>query len=142
MSVGHESIRAKIGEEIKNLAPKIEVAIVTHLADKERTRRTDAWLKVFDQLDKAEKDLDKLRPDQSSFDENGAKQTEWYSKTRADDRKKLGERIVKLKGALNKSIEKGEWKDVFDLANQQAKPDAPKGSVADAKSDGKDTEES
>ena len=138
MSAPHESIRTKIADEMKNISPKIEVAIVNHLTDKEKTRRADAWLKVFDQLDKAEKEHTKIaRADviNITYNDKGQKeQYEAFSPARVKEIEKLDERITKLKNALNKSLEKGEWKDVFDLANQQPKPDA--------KSDGKDTETS
>lgn len=114
------SVTVKVAEQIAGLSPKVEGAVVDVLVTRELTRRSEALVTVMDKLTKAEKDFKKLGPDTVTFDENGQKLTETFSKARTEERKKATEQIEKMTKAINKALENADFDNVYNFANQKS----------------------
>lgn len=110
------SVQVKVAEQITNLAPKVEDAVVAALTDRELTRRSDALVQALDKLDTMEKAFLKLGPDQITYDDKGVKTGETFSKARIDARNKDQGKINKLTGAITKALEKSDFNDLYNLA--------------------------
>ena len=53
------------------------------------------------------------------YDETGKKVSEYYSKGRLDERNKLEGKISKITNAITKALDKGDFGDVYNLANEK-----------------------
>lgn len=127
------SVHAKIAEQLSELSPKVENAVVDALVERELTKRSEAVVQCMDMLAKCEGDLRKIKPDQVSYDGDGKEVSSTFSKNKFEEKKKLLERIEKLKNAITKAIEKGDFSDVYNLKNSGAsggssKPEADQSS--------------
>lgn len=123
------SVQTAVAQQIVDISPQVEAKVVDTLVTRELTRRSDALVQVFDKLSKEESQMKKIaKPDQATYDDKGAKVSEYFSKARVDEKAKLDKRIAKLTGALTKALEKGDFGDVYNLA----------GSGGDAKLDAAD----
>jgi hypothetical protein len=114
-----QSVQLKVAEQISNLGPAVEEKVVGALVDREKNRRADALVQTMDKLSKMELELKKLGPDQVALDDKGEKVSETYSKARAEERKKLSEKIDKHAKAITKALEKSDLGDVYNLAKDQ-----------------------
>lgn len=114
------SVQVKVAEQITGLSPQVEDKVVGVLVGRELTRRSDALVKVMDAHEKLGKDMQRLKPDQISYNEKGEKVAETFSKSKLDERAKLQKNIDKHANAINKALEKAEFGDVYNLS--QGKP--------------------
>jgi len=113
------SVQVKVAEQIAEISPRVETKVVDVLVVRELDRRSNALVQVIDQLAKLEQDQRKLGPDQVTYNDKGEKATETYSKQRTEERKKLTDKITKYTNTINKALEKGDFKDVYNLANNK-----------------------
>lgn len=114
------TVTTKVAVRIANLAPDVENKVVDVLVQRELDRRSTALVTIIDRLDKAERDFRRLGADVITFDENGAKTSEAFSKARVDERKKAKEQIDKMTKAIDKALTGGDFNDLYNLANQKA----------------------
>jgi hypothetical protein len=115
------TVHSKVAEAITNLGPSTEEKIVDTIVDREKVRRANAWVQVWDILTKLQNDLKKIKPQHLHYDDEGKGVGEpHFSKQQADERKKLQDQINKRVNALNKALEKEEWDDVFNLASNKS----------------------
>lgn len=141
-----ESVRVKVAEQMGGLSPKVLDRVVETIAEKELLRRTEACVKVWAQLELAERDLLKVNREDGvavTFNAEGKKEEmKWFTPARVKEIEKAQEKIAKIKKALDKALDpkNPDCKDVFDLANSGGKP--ADGKSDPAKSDGVDKEAS
>lgn len=109
------NIMQTVAERIKTSGPVVSEAVVSELVQREITKRTQMVVKGFDALDKANKDLAKIKPDQQSFGADGVKVNEFYSKAKIDELNKAKSVRDKLEKALNKAL--GDQPDYSELSN-------------------------
>lgn len=128
------SVQMKVAESIAALGPQVHDKIVGVMVDREAERRSSAMVKVIDKLEGFEKDLLKLKPDGATYDEKGNKITEYYSKQRTDERKKLGDKIAKWTAGINKALESNDYAKVYEFASGNEKPDRNEDSGENAES--------
>lgn len=113
------SLQMKVAESIANLGPQTEDKVVDVLVQRELTKRSDGLVQAIDKLSKMENEFKKMKPDVATFDDKGNKVSEYYSKTLTDQRKKHTEQTEKLKKAINKALETGEFSDVYNFGKDQ-----------------------
>lgn len=111
------NIREQIVEALASLNPRIEADVINVFADREADRKCKAMVKVIDELDTRESELKKFGPDMVSYNKDGVKIDENFSKVRIEQRQKLEARILKLTNALSKALDKKDWSDVFKLSS-------------------------
>lgn len=114
------SIAAKVAAKVKELgSAAVEEAAVSIMTDRTVKKRTDAVVAVVDKIDAGERELRKLVPDQVAYDEAGKKTGETYSKAVVESRGKVTQKLGKLRKALDKALDEGDFSDVLNLANEK-----------------------
>ena len=110
-----QEIRAEVARRLAKAGDLVKEKITDHLFTTELTRRTDATLKVVNDLEAKEKEFAKVStPDNITYDADGKKIGEGtYSKERSETRKKLREEIGKLESKLGAALEKGDWSKIL-----------------------------
>lgn len=120
------TIHDEIATALSTLGPRTRSQVVEHYASKEADKQAAALIKVKDQIDTARKDLQRIKPQVSAYDESGEPVgVATFTKDQIDQRKKLNEQIDKLTKAFDKADEKGDFGDLYNLANK-GKSDEPK----------------
>ncbi len=117
------TVQTKVAEQLANLSPKVEEKVVEALTKRELDKRSDAVVKILDLLSRSEVDVKKLGPDLYTFDAEGKRTSEAYSKARTEERKKAHERIEKLTKALTKALDNNDYGDLYNLAKEQPTKD-------------------
>ncbi len=110
------TIRAAVLESVKNVGPRTREAVVEHFAQREADKQAQALIKGLDKLSDLEKDLSKVRPQHTMFDETGAGVgNPTFTKEQVEQRKKLNEQIDKLTKAINKADDQNDFGDLYNL---------------------------
>lgn len=98
MTIG--TIHAAVADKLAASAPAILDGVVEALVAKTLEARKNAVLQALDEITKIDREFNKLRADQVTYNENGTKATETFSKKVIDDRQKLTQRKQKIVAAL------------------------------------------
>lgn len=116
------SVHAKTAELIRDLNPAVEQQVIDTLVNVEKNRRASAIVQVLDMASRLENDLNRIRPTHNHFDIDGKGIGEpGFTKDQFEKRKSLKEKIQKRFNAVNKALEKGDYSDVYNLANSDGK---------------------
>lgn len=117
------SVSTKVAEKLAELGGSmVEDRVVDTMLEREIEKRSNALVKVMDLLEQAEKSFKKLGPDQHTFNVDGSKATEGYSKSRIDERNKATKQVARLTGAINKALGPNkDYGDVYNLASGKLK---------------------
>ena len=110
-----ETVASTISGSGDNVAQKV----VDFFVQKETDRRVTALTAAVTSLEADEKSLLKIKPDQQSYNADGTVAQEFYSKAKIEERKKLTEKIEKLKKAVSKALEKNDFGDLFNVAKPE-----------------------
>lgn len=110
------SVQIKVADKIVALAPTVEDKIVGILVDREVIKRSNALVIGIDKISTLEKDFNKIKPDQKSYDEEGKLVSETWSKKALDERNKLQVKINKVTKAVEKALENSDYGDVYNIA--------------------------
>lgn len=112
------SVQTKVAEQLATLSPKVEDSVVGVIVDRELQKRSNAFVGVLDKYTNLESDLRKIdKPDQSHFDAEGNKVSEFYSKKRLDEVGAVKKKLAKHAGAMTKALEKGDFSDVYNISS-------------------------
>jgi hypothetical protein len=110
-------VKALVANRLVQLAPSVSEAVVDQLAGKEHSRRISAFLVVVDELDKATKELRKVKPDNVQYNKDGSEASATYSKATLDAMKKLEEQIAKYNKAIDATeAEPRDFSKVIEIA--------------------------
>src|ERR1041384_5725629 len=123
------TVTDKVAEEITKLAPRVESEVVAILVNRQVKKRVDALVSVLDMVDKANKDLLKLRADMVFFNEAGEALEPVFSKSKNEEKKKLKVKIDKLEKGLTKALEKNDYEDVYNISSGKTSPEGDAGST-------------
>lgn len=110
------SITIAVAEKIAKINPRVEEQVVDTLVDRELDKRSKALVIVLDKLAELEKGLKKLGPDQVNYNPDGSKATEFFSKSRLDEKNKHIGKIDKHTKAITKALDNGDFSDVYNLS--------------------------
>ena len=108
-------ITEAVATSIKECAPKVEERIINALVEREVNRRSEAVVRVMDQISRDNGKLLRFKPDLVTFNVDGTKATEAYSKEKLEERNKIVRAIDKASNAVSKALENGEYSDVYNL---------------------------
>lgn len=111
-------IRTKIAEQLSNISPKVENDVVETLVTREVFKRSAAIVQALEDLSDLEKNLKKIKPDQSGFDVDGKVISETYSKTRLEELNKTKAKIDKYTKAIDNALN-GDLSDVYNLNSKK-----------------------
>lgn len=110
------TILTQVAEKVAGSGTSVRDAVVNELANREIARRTNAVVKGFDLLAEAQKELNKIKPDQVSFNGDGTKAQELWSKAKLEEKKKAEAKIAKITAALDKATaDTPDYSGLFNL---------------------------
>jgi hypothetical protein len=122
-----KNINIAVAEQIANLgSSKVVDTVVAQLVEVEIKKRADALASSLKLFEDTRRELNKMRPDQASFDENGAKVSETFSKKAFEDKKKLTEKLAKIDKIIVAATEKDQWGDLYNLSKSGVKEEPTK----------------
>ena len=125
-----KSINTAVAEKVAGLgATKVVDTVVEKMVGVEIAKRAEALAAAIKLHDDTRRELNKVKADQVSLDENGAKVSETFSKTAFENKKKLTEKLAKIDKTIVAATEKDNWGDLYNLAKGGGNP------PADAKAD-------
>ncbi len=122
-----DTIKNKVAENLAAAVPNIADQIAAQLAEEEHRKRVEAGRKVYDQIVTLERQINKLdRPDNVTYNADGSKAGESYSKGRIDElqklRKTLGEKGAAIRAAAPGEGENAQPANFDKLFAEAAKP--------------------
>jgi hypothetical protein len=111
------NIRAAVAAHLVDTLPEnTRTRVINHYAEIEAGKQATALIAGIDKLTGFERDLQKIRPQNTMFDEQGAPVgVPTFTKQQVDDRKKLQEQIDKLSRAITKADDAGDFGDLYNL---------------------------
>lgn len=122
-----KSINIAIAEGIAKLgSTKVVDTVVESLVRVEILKRADALEKAIKLHDDTIKEIRKIKPDQITYDLDGTKQTETYSKSVIDNNKKFTDKLKKIEKTIVDATEAEKWGDLYNLVKggvNEAKPE-------------------
>lgn len=111
-----KSINVAVAEKIAAVGSKIAIdTVVDNLVKTEVNRRADALEKVLKLHEDTFREIRKVKPDQVTYNLDGTKATETYSKAAIDNNKKLTEKLAKIEKAVVNATDNNQWSDVYNL---------------------------
>ena len=114
------TLHMKVAEAITELAPTVIDKTARKIADDLIDKRTDLLVQVYRKRDKFVKEFDKIRPKPDRFDEDGKSiGPASFTKEDIDKRRQLKDKITKCETAINRAIDKEDYSDVQNLANDK-----------------------
>lgn len=119
------TIGEKVAEQLGNSGLQITERVITHLVEKEVSRRSEAVIKALDSLDKLVKEGKKIKPDIVTYGDDGKISSQSWSKQKIDERNANETKTTKLQAVLDKALDKNDFSDLFSLVNSNAKPEQP-----------------
>ena len=109
-------IKQTLKELLNDSNEQVQNKVVDHLYQNELTRRTNAVLKVLEKIDELDSSYRKeAKPDVETFNEDGSKASQYYSKERTESLKKIRENKEKLEKALQKAFNSNDFSEVLNL---------------------------
>ncbi len=113
-----KSIGLKVAEQIANAGPAILDKVINNLASLEIEKRASALLNGVNLAVATKRELQKIKPDQQSFDASGKVVFESYSKTKVEEKKKLEEKLAKIEKAVELAVNSNDFSKVSELKSE------------------------
>jgi len=112
-------VKALVAEKLAASGSAVQEAVISKLVQETLDKRVSIIVAAFAELDKAQKELYKAKPDIVSYDENGTVVSSAYSKAVLDARKKASERIVAVRNAIDKALEGNDFGPVSKVTGSK-----------------------
>ena len=93
----------------------VTTKVVDFFVEREVTRRVTALTTAIQELDKADKEILKFKPDQKSLDKDGNAISETYSPAKFEERKKAVDKASKLRKAIERALNENQFGDLFNV---------------------------
>lgn len=103
---------------IKDAGPKIKTLFIEKQVTDEINRRAGLLAGLVVAMTKFKRELNKFKPDNISYDVNGAVISESYSKKTVDDRKKAIEKLAKAEKALGRALNENDYSTVEQMTKE------------------------
>lgn len=100
---------AEVQERIKSSPEVVKAKLIARLADREIDSRVELMDKALVKLDDLRKEVYKAKADQVTFNEDGTKTAETYSKAALDARNKAKEELDKWEQMIEKALVEGDF---------------------------------
>jgi hypothetical protein len=108
-------VLGEVSDLLKNSSEKVKERLVSTLVEREIASRVDLLDKALVKLKEAKKELDKIKPDIETFDEQGNKQAGQFSKAKWEEKKKATENKEKLEKAVEAALSGESFDKLRDL---------------------------
>lgn len=111
-----KSINTAVAEKVAGLgSTKVVDTVVEKMVTAEISKRAEALATAIKLHDDTRRELNKVKADQVSLDENGAKVSETFSRQAFENKMKLAERLIKIDKIIVAATEKDNWGDLYNL---------------------------
>jgi len=110
MSEQIKTLHEEVADRLAKSIPILRAEIVEELADKVLRSRSEMLLNAIEELSKLSKERSAIlkKPANVSYDENGNKVGESYSKEQIDSKKKAEDRFAKISKLVDEAFEKND----------------------------------
>lgn len=133
-----KSINTAVAEQIQKLgATKVVDTVVESLVQVEIKRRAEALEKAIKLHEETLREIRKVKPDQVTFNLDGSKASETYSKQAYENNKKLNEKLAKIEKVIVAATEQDKWGDLYNLVKSGGAPTTTEDKSDDASGDSK-----
>ena len=133
-----KSINTAVAEQITKLgSTKVIDTVVESLVKVEISRRSDALEKAIKLHEDTLREIRKVNPDQVTYNLDGTKASETYSKQAFENNKKLNEKLAKIEKTIVGATENEKWGDLYNLVKSGGTPAATEEKTDDASTDSK-----
>jgi len=123
--MNNKNINVAIAEKIATFgSSRVVDMVVEQLVSSEVKKRAEALATIIKLYDDTHRELDKVKVDQVSFDENGAKVSETFSRQAFENRKRLIEKLAKIDKIVVAATEKDNWGDLYNFVKSGGNPPA------------------
>jgi len=113
------SIKEQVAERLAALGPAVQEGVVAVLVEQVKDKRVKAILTVQNLIEEANKDLKKIKPEQT-FGPDHKVVSEYFSKASMEARKKIEEKISKMEAALALALgDTPNFDKLFNLASSK-----------------------
>jgi len=119
------AISEKVAEQLSSSGDVITGRVIAHLVEREVSKRSEAVIRALDVLDKLIKESKKIKPDLVAFGDDGKVISQSWSKQKIDERDANNAKIAKTQSVIDKALERNDYSDLFNLVNNNAKPEQP-----------------
>lgn len=110
------TIRTAVRDSLAGLGPRTREQVIEVFASREADKQANALVKGLDKLTELERELVKIKPSYAGYNSEGQGVGEpMFTKEQLDQRKKTSEQIEKLKKAINKADDKGDFGDLYNV---------------------------
>lgn len=94
--------------------------VVAHFAKIEIDSRVEKTIAAMDSLKLAQKELQKVKPDQASYDGQGNETSSSYSKAAMENRRKALEKVTRIETALLEVFNNGNFEKLLKLQTEKS----------------------
>lgn len=113
------TIKLDLADKLTTCSDEVKARVLDVLYQSELKKRTDACVTVLAMIDEQQKAYKKAaKPDHETYTENGERETSGFTKERADELRRIRERISKLETALKKALEDNDFTLVLSEASK------------------------
>lgn len=110
------TIRTAVRDALAVIGPRTREQVIEVFASREADKQANALVKGLDKLTELERELVKIKPTYAGYNAEGQGVGEpMFTKEQLDQRKKTSEQIEKLKKAINKADDKGDFGDLYNV---------------------------
>jgi len=95
----------------------IRKRVVEALVEEEVTTRADLLTKALAKRKAQQKELDKIKPDHCTFNEDGSPAQQHWSKAKLGERAKAAKALNKIDKAINAAVNNADYEGVKKIAN-------------------------
>ena len=111
----YTEILDKFKSTVANSSQEVFDGVVGKFVAEEKGNRENVIVKAIQEVQKLEKDLKKIKPDNENFDEDGKPEKATYSKAKHEERQKIKKRITDLDAAINMAFDKSDFSKIKNL---------------------------
>lgn len=110
MSEQIKTLHEEVADKLSKSIPALRAEIIEELADKVLRSRSETLLNAIEEIAKLSKERSAIikKPANVSYDGDGNKVTETYTKQQIDDKKKIEDRHAKISKLVDEVFEKND----------------------------------
>jgi len=127
------TVAEEVGKRVADGGGELQERVIATLANREMASRESALLEAIGKVEQLRAALRKVKPDQTLYDADGKVAQAYFSKAKADEKKKLEEQLAKLDALIDKAFTKTPDFAAMRKAVEQVKVGKP--DAADDKDD-------
>lgn len=118
-----QDLNTSVIQSIKTSNPAVIEAVKTRLVAQEVDRRVNALVKAIEAVNALEKEGQKIKPDIITYASDKSVQSEGWSKGKLEERDKHDKKLAKLRQAIEKALDVGDYSQLLNPQKDGEKQD-------------------